>query len=81
MKFTVTCEMKDRWVPDFLGMLKTMQDLGKLGCSRNVTLFSDGDGDFRPMFEWNKELPDSVSPRNFVAGEVPPDKGYFFDAG
>ncbi len=56
-KFTITCEMSERWIPQFLGMLKTMQQLGGLGGSRIVKFYSDGDGDYRPKFEWDKELP------------------------
>ncbi len=48
--FTVTCTMRERWVPQFLGMLKYMEQLGGLGGSRKVTFYSDGDGDFRPKF-------------------------------
>lgn len=57
MKFTIHCEMKDRWVPHFLAMLKYMQHLGNIGGSRQVGLYADGDGDFRPKFEWDKSLP------------------------
>ena len=56
MKFTVECEMKDRWVPHFIGMLKYMQQLGGLGGSRLVSLYSDGDGDFRPKFKFKRTL-------------------------
>ena len=51
--FTVTCTMKVRWARQFLAMLRRMQQLGSWGSSRNVTLFADGDGDFRPKFEWS----------------------------
>ncbi len=62
MKFTIECEMKDRWVPHFLGMLKYMEQLGGLGGSREVSLYSDGDGDFRPKFKWGEELPKVAKP-------------------
>ncbi len=55
--FTITCTMKERWVPHFLSMLKYMQQLGGMGSSRVVGLYADGDGDFRPKFIWDKELP------------------------
>ncbi len=74
--------MKDRWVPHFLGMLKKMQYLGGIGSSRNVTLFSDGDGDFRPKFEWGENLPPVAKPLvQETEGRSPPDGGYKFDAG
>ena len=43
--------MRERWVSTFLGMLARMQYLGAIGSSRHVTIFSDGDGDFRPRFD------------------------------
>lgn len=55
--FTIKCTMRSRWVPNFIGMLKTMQNLGNLGGSRWVQFFADGDGDFCPQFEFEKELP------------------------
>lgn len=50
-KFRIECEMKDRWIPHFLAMLKYMEYLGNIGSSREVTLYADGDGDFRPKFK------------------------------
>ncbi len=63
MKFTIEVEMKDRWVPHFLAMLKYMQQLGGLGGSRNVGIYSDGDGDFRPKFSWDASLPSKAEPK------------------
>lgn len=51
--FTVTCTMKRRWAQQFIGMLKQMQRLGSWGSSRNVSFFADGDGDYRPKFEFS----------------------------
>ncbi len=62
MKFTVECEMEERWIPHFLGALKQMQHLGAIGSSRKVSLFSDGDGDFRPVFVWPDTLPIPAKP-------------------
>lgn len=56
MKFTIECEMKDRWIPHFLGMLKRMEQLGGQGSSRLVSIYSDGDGDFHPKFIWDNKL-------------------------
>jgi len=82
MKFTIECDMKDRWVPQFLGMLKAMEYCGRIGASRNVALYADGDGDFRPKFNWTDPLPMPAKPNNAeAAGQSPPDKGYLFDAG
>jgi hypothetical protein len=55
-RFTIKCDMEERWVPQFLGMLKLMQSLGNLGGSRMIKFYSDGDGDFRPKFEWNTSI-------------------------
>jgi hypothetical protein len=49
-EFDVKCKMKARWVPHFLSMLAEMENLGDIGSSRFVSIFSDGDGDFRPKF-------------------------------
>lgn len=62
MKFTIQCEMKARWVPHFLAMLKYMQQLGNMGGSRRVTLYADGDGDFRPKFKWSSALASDAKP-------------------
>lgn len=51
MKLVIECEMKDRWVPHFLGMLKMMVSLGSMGASRVIGFMADGDGDFRPKFK------------------------------
>ena len=61
-QFTITVTMKDRWIPHFLAMLKYMQQLGGWGSSRLVSFMSDGDGDFRPKFEWNDQLKDEADP-------------------
>jgi hypothetical protein len=75
MKFTIEVEMKDRWVPHFLGMLQYMQLLGGLGGSRTISFYSDGDGDFRPKFEWDHELPVEINGASDTNGDR------FFDAG
>lgn len=62
MKFTIECEMPGRWVPHFLAMLKYMQQLGNLGGSHEVGIYADGDGDFKPIFQWDKALPCEAKP-------------------
>lgn len=54
-EFNIKVKMEDRWADTFCSMLKYMEHLGKIGSSRNVTLYSDGDGDFRPEFEFDIE--------------------------
>lgn len=60
--FTIKCTMKKRWVSHFLAMLNYMQQLGCSGSSREVAMFCDGDGDFRPSFKWDKSLPSDAKP-------------------
>ena len=75
-EFTIKVNMRTRWIPHFLGMLKRMQYLGSIGSSREITIYSDGDGDFRPVFEWDRDLPVPVEPlKEFPNGNT------FFDAG
>lgn len=77
IEFTVKCKMKARWVPYFIGMLKLMQNLGGLGGSRGIYFYSDGDGDYRPQFEFEGDLPEPAP------GTWRMDDGEtcFFDAG
>jgi len=55
---TITATMKDRWVPHFLSMLRYMERCGAVGSSRTVGIYADGDGDFRPKFEWDPKFAD-----------------------
>lgn len=74
-KFTIECEMKERWVPHFLAMLKYMQCLGSMGSSRMVSFYADGDGDFRPKFTWDSSLPSKADPIKDNDGDVTYDAG------
>jgi len=74
-KFTIECTMKDRWVPTFLAMLEHMQSLGNMGSSREVALYADGDGDFRPKFEWDESLSSDAKPTRDKNGDVLYDAG------
>ena len=75
MKFTIECEMKDRWIPHFLAMLRYMEFLGKIGGSRKVGIYADGDGDFHPKFEWSMDLPSNAKPISDVDGNRLYDAG------
>jgi hypothetical protein len=55
-------------------MLKYMEQLGGLGSSRNVAIYSDGDGDFRPKFDFNIPF-ERVEPVRSVDGD------HLYDAG
>jgi hypothetical protein len=50
---TIKATMRARWLPHFLSMLQHMAKLGSWGSSRMVHFYADGDGDFRPRFEWD----------------------------
>lgn len=56
VEFTVKCRMNERWVNDFCSMLKYMESCGNMGHSAIVGFYSDGDGDFRPKFEFDREV-------------------------
>ncbi len=79
-KFTITCEMEERWVDHFMSMLHMMQSLGNLGSSRILGFYSDGDGDFRPKFtsdvEWEKVTPYEPKDNPTLTGVK-----YLYDAG
>lgn len=76
IKFTVTCKMRRRWIPYFLSALRKMQYLGSIGSSRKVCIFADGDGDFKPKFEFDNKVIDE----KFI--EVKEKDGtYFYDVG
>lgn len=80
-KFNIQCEMPERWIPHFLGMLNKMEYLGKIGASRKITIYSDGDGDFHPKFTWDISS-DLANPlKQEKVGMSPLDDGYTFDAG
>lgn len=68
--FTIEVTMENRWIPHFLGMLKSMEYCGNAGISRNIIFNSDGDGDFHPKFNWSYSLPIPIE-----------NKYYTFDAG
>jgi hypothetical protein len=76
LTFTIKCTMNERWARQFLGMLQRMQHLGSMGSTRTIQFVADGDGDFRPKFEWDKNLlPEPV------AHDEWPGEENMFDAG
>lgn len=52
-EFNINVKMEERWIPYFQSLLMTMQGLGNIGSSRLLGFYSDGDGDFRPKFEFD----------------------------
>lgn len=52
-RFTIDCEMSERWVNDFCSFLRQLEYNGNIGHSSLVGFYADGDGDFRPRFSIN----------------------------
>lgn len=76
MKFTIQADIPDRWVDTFCSMLKKMEWDGNVGHSEKVSLYADGDGDFRPKFNFSCKWY-RVEPVNEDAEE----NETFYDAG
>lgn len=55
VEFTIKVTMNERWVNDFCSMLEWMEWCGAVGHSSLVGFYADGDGDFRPTFEIDRE--------------------------
>ena len=62
VKFTVECEMPERWTPHFLSMLRYMQQLGVDKQARIISIYSDGADEFKPIFKWDISLKDVADP-------------------
>lgn len=61
-RFTIDCEIPERWVNDFCAMLKTMEYFGGIGHSGVVGIYADGDGDFRPRFNIQTVYDENMTP-------------------
>lgn len=60
--FTIKCSMKDRYVPCFIAFLKRIEEDGEIGESELIGFYAEGDGDFRPKFEFDSsEVNDDIS--------------------
>lgn len=53
--FNIEVTMEERWVNHFCLMLSYMQACGEVGHSTIVGFHADGDGDFRPKFNIDRE--------------------------
>ena len=80
VEFTIKVTMKERWVKDFCSMLKWMERCGELGHTSIVGFYSDGDGDFRPKFDIDREF-ESVNGYWRKDGKELPKLEVIFDAG
>ena len=61
-------------------MLKHMELCGNIGHSSVVAFYADGDGDFRPKFEFDKEYKKTNGYRSKDGKELP-DIEVIYDAG
>ena len=79
VEITITCTMKERWVDHFLSMLKCMEDFGNIGHSGLIGFYADGDGDFRPKFNFDCDFnrKDGI-PREYLYSTAIPE--VLFDA-
>lgn len=76
VEFNIKVQMNERWVDDFCSMLKHMESYGNMGHSALIGFYADGDGDFRPKFEIDREF---NSTKGFTNVDTIPD--IVFDAG
>lgn len=83
----ISYRMKRRWLPHFIAMLKTMQSFGNAGHSGHVAFYADGDGDFRPKFNFYvgttpvENLPEPLNEVSAKKTNATLDNVTLFDAG
>lgn len=78
--FNIEVTMNERWINDFCSMLEWMESCGKFGHSSIVGFYSDGDGDFRPKFKFDREYK-STDGYWKKDGKELPDLEVIYDAG
>ena len=79
VEFNVKCTMRADWAAMFISMLKRMQYLGAIGSSRYMAFYADGDGTFRPKFDF--DVPDDAKHANFYTPDRPIKVEALYDAG
>ena len=80
IKLNIKAFIDERWVNDFCSMLKHMELCGNIGHSSVVAFYADGDGDFRPKFEFDKEYKKTNGYWSKDGKELP-DIEVLYDAG
>ena len=80
VELNIKVTMDERWVNDFCSMLNWMQRCGELGHSSVVAFYSDGDGDFRPKFEFDRDY-DKTDGYWAKDGKSLPEIEVIYDAG
>lgn len=78
--FNIKVTMEERWINDFCSMLHWMQSCGKIGHSSITGFYVDGDGDFRPKFEIDREYDRTKGYWKSDGAELP-ELEVLFDAG
>ena len=79
IELNIKAFIDERWVNDFCSMLKYMELCGNIGHSSVVAFYADGDGDFRPKFEFDKEYKKTNGYRSKDGKELP-DIEVIYDA-
>ena len=80
IELNIKAFIDERWVNDFCSMLKHMELCGNIGHSSVVAFHADGDGDFRPKFEFDKEYKKTNGYWSKDGKELP-DIEVIYDAG
>ena len=80
IELNIKAFIDERWVNDFCSMLKHMELCGNIGHSSVVAFYADGDGDFRPKFEFDKEYKKTNGYLSKDGKELP-DIEVIYDAG
>lgn len=81
VEFNVKCTMRADWAATFISMLKRMQYLGAIGSSRYMAFYADGDGTFRPKFDFDVDVPDGAEHAKFYTPDRPIKVEALYDAG
>lgn len=76
MKFDISCNVPDRWVPQFVGLLSRMQSAGADSKAETLIFYADGFHDFKPTFD----LPPTVVPLAAQPTLIQDTGELFFDA-
>lgn len=83
VNITIKAIMDERWIDDFCSMLKWMENCGNVGHSSVTGFYVDGDGDFRPKFEFDREFEKKEGYRNDIGDDgssILPELEIIFDA-
>lgn len=78
--FSIDVQMSEEWIDPFLSMLKEMEFNGKVGRSRLIAFYSDGDGNFRPKFQFSCPF-EQVEKKKINKEYVAKHLDDFYDAG